>query len=88
MEEEAILTEWAFDCYNEGMIEKLVENDEEGRNDLGRLEMILKVAFWCVQYEPILRPCMRTVTMMLEGAVQVPSPPCPFPVNSMSKIIV
>ncbi|KAK8705880.1 hypothetical protein V6N13_049466 [Hibiscus sabdariffa] len=88
MEEEAILTEWAFDCYNEGMIEKLVENDEEGRNDLGRLEMISKVAFWCVQYEPILRPCMRTVSMMLEGAVQVPSPPCPFPVNSMSKIIV
>ncbi|KAK8623093.1 hypothetical protein V6N13_117986 [Hibiscus sabdariffa] len=88
MEEEAILTEWAYDCYIDGMIEKFTEYDEEGRNDLGRLEMLLKVAFWCVQYEPLLRPSMRTVSMMLEGAVQVPSPPCPFPMNSISKIIV
>ncbi|KAL4308320.1 hypothetical protein GQ457_01G007530 [Hibiscus cannabinus] len=87
-EEEAILTEWAYDCYIDGMIEKFTEYDEEGRNDLGRLEMLLKVAFWCVQYEPLLRPSMRTVSMMLEGAVQVPSPPCPFPMNSISKIIV
>ncbi|KAE8691162.1 Brassinosteroid insensitive 1-associated receptor kinase 1 precursor [Hibiscus syriacus] len=85
MEEEAILTEWAYNCYSEGMIEKLVENDEEARKDLGRLEMQLKVAIWCVQYEPLLRPSMRTVSMMLDGAVQVPSPPCPFPLNSMSK---
>ncbi|KAE8680296.1 Brassinosteroid insensitive 1-associated receptor kinase 1 precursor [Hibiscus syriacus] len=53
-EEEAILTEWAYDCYSEGMIEKLVQNDEESRKDLGRLEMQLKVAIWCVQYEPLL----------------------------------
>ncbi|MBA0850001.1 hypothetical protein Goshw_023881 [Gossypium schwendimanii] len=84
MDEEAILTEWAFDCYNEGMMEKLVENDEEARNDVGRLGMLLKVAIWCVQYEPVLRPSMRTVSMMLEGAVQVPPPPCPFPLHSMS----
>ncbi|KAL4375819.1 hypothetical protein GQ457_02G037300 [Hibiscus cannabinus] len=78
MEEAAILTEWAFQCYSEGMIEKLVENDEEAANDVGKLEMLLKVAIWCVQEVPMLRPSMRTVTMMLEGAVQVPNPPCPF----------
>ncbi|KAK8573628.1 hypothetical protein V6N13_009716 [Hibiscus sabdariffa] len=84
MEEAVILTEWAFQCYSEGMIEKLVENDEEATNDVGKLELLLKVAIWCVQEEPMLRPSMRIVTMMLEGAVQVPTPPCPFLLSSMS----
>ncbi|KAH1083814.1 hypothetical protein J1N35_023575 [Gossypium stocksii] len=84
MEEAAILTDWAFQCYSEGMIGKLVENDEEARNDVETLEMLLKVAIWCVQEEPMLRPSMRTVAMMLEGVVQVPNPPCLFPLNSMS----
>ncbi|KAE8678058.1 hypothetical protein F3Y22_tig00111445pilonHSYRG00047 [Hibiscus syriacus] len=62
----SILTEWAFQCYSEGMIGKLVENDEEATNDAGKLEMLLKVAIWCVQEEPMLRPSMRIVTMMLK----------------------
>ncbi|GKV42665.1 hypothetical protein SLEP1_g50043 [Rubroshorea leprosula] len=78
MEEAAILTEWAYDCYSEGNLGKLVENDEEERNDMGRVEMLVKVAMWCVQDEPSQRPKMRTVTMMLEGALLVPAPPCPF----------
>ncbi|MFQ6654566.1 hypothetical protein Gotur_025491, partial [Gossypium turneri] len=84
MEEAAILTDWAFQCYSEGMIGKLVENDEEARNDVETLEMLLKVAIWCVQEDPLLRPSMRIVAMMLEGVVQVPNPPCLFPLNSMS----
>ncbi|KAK8272313.1 hypothetical protein V6Z11_D11G322000 [Gossypium hirsutum] len=84
MEEAAILTDWAFQCYSEGMIGKVVENDEEARNDVETLEMLLKVAIWCVQEDPLLRPSMRIVAMMLEGVVQVPNPPCLFPPNSMS----
>ncbi|XP_022732842.1 G-type lectin S-receptor-like serine/threonine-protein kinase LECRK4 [Durio zibethinus] len=84
MEEATILTEWAFECYREGIVEKLVENDEEAGSDVGKLEMLLKVAIWCVQENPLLRPSMRIVTMMLDGAVQVPTPPCPFLVDSMS----
>ncbi|KAE8675487.1 Brassinosteroid insensitive 1-associated receptor kinase 1 precursor [Hibiscus syriacus] len=84
MEEAAILTEWAFQCYSAGMIEKLVENDEEATVDVAKLEMLLKVAIWCVQEEPMLRPSMKTVTMMLEGAVQVPNPPCPFLLETVS----
>ncbi|KAK8589134.1 hypothetical protein V6N13_088003 [Hibiscus sabdariffa] len=87
MEEAAILTEWAFQCYSEGMIGKLVENDEEAAKDVGNLEMLLKVALWCVQEEPMLRPSMRIVTMMLEGVVHVPNPPCPFPLSSMSMLV-
>ncbi|KAG4122800.1 hypothetical protein ERO13_D11G289433v2 [Gossypium hirsutum] len=84
MEEAAILTDWVFQCYSEGMIEKLVEDDEEARNDVGKLEKLLKVGIWCVQEEPMLRPSMRIVTMMLDGAIQVPDPPCPFSLNSIS----
>ncbi|GKV42667.1 hypothetical protein SLEP1_g50045 [Rubroshorea leprosula] len=78
MDEAAILTEWAYDCYSEGNLGKLVENDEEEINDMGRVEMLVKVAMWCVQDEPSQWPKMRTVTMMLEGALLVPAPPCPF----------
>ncbi|GLT52523.1 hypothetical protein SLA2020_258590 [Shorea laevis] len=78
LEEAVILSEWAYECYSEGMLGKLVENDEEARNDMGKVEMLVKVAMWCVQDEPSRRPNMRTVTMMLEGAVLVPAPPCPF----------
>ncbi|XP_017979584.1 PREDICTED: G-type lectin S-receptor-like serine/threonine-protein kinase LECRK4 [Theobroma cacao] len=85
MEDAAILTEWAYERYSEGIAEKLVENDEEARSDLGKLEMLLKVAIWCVQDEPLLRPSMRTVSMMLEGAVQVPTPPCPFLADPLSR---
>ncbi|XWS11225.1 hypothetical protein CRYUN_Cryun38cG0065800 [Craigia yunnanensis] len=88
MEQAAILTEWAFECYSVGAIEKLVENDEEARSDVGKLDMLLKVAIWCVQENPSLRPSMRTVTMMLEGAVQVPTPPYPFLVDSMSRNMI
>ncbi|XVF77427.1 hypothetical protein PTKIN_Ptkin14bG0042100 [Pterospermum kingtungense] len=85
MEEAAILTEWAFECYRGGRIEKLVEKDEEARSDMRKVEMLLKVAIWCVQENPLLRPSMRTVTMMLEGAVLVPPPPYPFLFDSMSE---
>ncbi|XP_017980173.1 PREDICTED: G-type lectin S-receptor-like serine/threonine-protein kinase LECRK4 [Theobroma cacao] len=83
MEDAAILTDWAYECHSEGIAEKLVENDEEARSDPAKLEMLLKVAIWCVQDEPLLRPSMRTVSMMLEGAVQVPTPPCPFLANPL-----
>ncbi|WRX29748.1 Protein kinase domain - like 10 [Theobroma cacao] len=83
MEDAAILTDWAYECHSEGIAEKLVTNDEEARSDPAKLEMLLKVAIWCVQDEPLLRPSMRTVSMMLEGAVQVPTPPCPFLANPL-----
>ncbi|XP_068650863.1 G-type lectin S-receptor-like serine/threonine-protein kinase LECRK3 [Aristolochia californica] len=76
-EEAAILTYWAFDCYKEGRLDALVEDDREALNDAKRLERLLMVAMWCIQEEPSLRPTMRKVTQMLEGAVDVPLPPDP-----------
>lgn len=77
-EEKAILTDWACDCYMEGRIDALVENDQEALDDIDRLEKWIKIAIWCIQEHPEMRPTMRMVMQMLEGVVQVPNPPSPF----------
>ncbi|KAK1287811.1 G-type lectin S-receptor-like serine/threonine-protein kinase RLK1 [Acorus calamus] len=76
-EEAAILTDWAYDCYREGRLDALVNSDEEVMSDTPRLERFLKVALWCIQEDPSLRPPMKKVSQMLEGAVEVAVPPDP-----------
>ncbi|KAF8396082.1 hypothetical protein HHK36_017694 [Tetracentron sinense] len=83
-EEEAILVDWAYDCYKDGRVGKLVEDDEEARSDMKMVEKLVMVAIWCIQDEPSLRPSMRKVTLMLEGVVEVSAPPCPFFFSSIS----
>ncbi|MBA0807104.1 hypothetical protein Gohar_022928 [Gossypium harknessii] len=79
MEERAILTDWAYDCYCEGTLDALVENDIDALNDIAKVERFVQVAIWCIQEDPSLRPTMRVVSQMLEGVVEVPIPPCPCP---------
>ncbi|RZC90029.1 hypothetical protein C5167_029095 [Papaver somniferum] len=74
----AILTDWAYDCYSQGKLEDLVENDEEVTNDMRRFERLVMIAIWCIQDEPSLRPSMKKVTQMLEGVLEVSAPPCPY----------
>ncbi|KAJ9145801.1 hypothetical protein P3X46_028136 [Hevea brasiliensis] len=80
--ERAILIDWAYDCYQEGIISALVENDEEAMNDM-KLERFVKVAIWCIQEDPALRPTMKMAILMLEGIVQVTAPPCPCPFTTV-----
>jgi len=47
-------------------------------DDIDRLEKWIKIAIWCIQEHPELRPTMRMVMQMLEGLVQIPNPPSPF----------
>ncbi|KAL5567262.1 hypothetical protein UlMin_030426 [Ulmus minor] len=77
-DEKAILVFWAYDCYKEGAIEALVENDMEAISDLKTFERFLMVSIWCIQEDLSLRPTMKKVMLMLEGIVQVPVPPNPF----------
>ncbi|XP_077227851.1 G-type lectin S-receptor-like serine/threonine-protein kinase LECRK3 [Tasmannia lanceolata] len=72
-----ILTDWAYDCYRERRLNLLVDEDEEALSDARRLERFVRVAIWCIQEEPSLRPSMKKVTQMLEGAVEVSVPPDP-----------
>nr|CAN83565.1 hypothetical protein VITISV_030378 [Vitis vinifera] len=81
-DEEAILTDWAYDCYRGHRLDKLVKNDDEVRKYMGMLERVVMVAIWCIQEDPSLRPSMGMVILMLEGVVEVPVPPCPFPFSS------
>uniref|UniRef100_A0A7N2LBA0 Protein kinase domain-containing protein n=1 Tax=Quercus lobata TaxID=97700 RepID=A0A7N2LBA0_QUELO len=75
--EEEALVDWAYECYKDKKLDKLIENDEEARNDMKRLERLVIVAIWCIQEDPSLRPSMKKVTQMLEGVIEVSVPPSP-----------
>ncbi|KAF7013423.1 hypothetical protein CFC21_027507 [Triticum aestivum] len=76
-EEQAILTYWANDCYRSGRIDLLVEGDDEAIFNIKKAEHFVAVALWCLQEEPTMRPTMHKVAEMLDGAVQIPTPPDP-----------
>uniref|UniRef100_A0A6N2KKL3 non-specific serine/threonine protein kinase n=1 Tax=Salix viminalis TaxID=40686 RepID=A0A6N2KKL3_SALVM len=77
--ENPVLTDWAYDCYVNGTLDVLIGDDTEAMNDMSTLERLLKVGIWCIQEEPSLRPTMRKVTQMLEGVIEVPAAPNPYP---------
>ncbi|KAL0006640.1 hypothetical protein SO802_008142 [Lithocarpus litseifolius] len=76
-EEGEALIDWAYNCYKDKKLDKLIENDEEASNDMKRLERLVIVAIWCIQEDPSLRPSMKKVTHMLEGVIEVFVPPKP-----------
>ncbi|GAB2222609.1 hypothetical protein Droror1_Dr00016728 [Drosera rotundifolia] len=76
-ESQAVLADWAYDCYRQGRVDWLVGEDDDARDDLRRVEKYVMVAIWCIQEEPSLRPSMKKVIQMLEGSVEVAVPPDP-----------
>ncbi|KAJ1391243.1 hypothetical protein SESBI_36808 [Sesbania bispinosa] len=77
-EEKAILSDWAYDCYMEGRIDALLDDDDkEAMADHDRLQRWVKIAIWCIQEHHEIRPTMGMVMQMLQGFVQVPDPPSP-----------
>uniref|UniRef100_A0A803KM10 Non-specific serine/threonine protein kinase n=1 Tax=Chenopodium quinoa TaxID=63459 RepID=A0A803KM10_CHEQI len=75
--EGAILTDWAFDCYQSNTLDALVNDDIEALHDKLNLERYIMVALWCIREDPSLRPTMKRVIQMLEGVAEVARPPCP-----------
>ncbi|KAK2988282.1 hypothetical protein RJ640_016862 [Escallonia rubra] len=73
-EDEAILEEWVYQCYENRQLSKLVGDEQVDKRKLDRM---VKVALWCIQDEPSLRPSMKKVLLMLEGTVDIPVPPSP-----------
>ncbi|GMN26581.1 hypothetical protein TIFTF001_001361 [Ficus carica] len=65
--EKEILTDWAYDCFQEGNLDVLVECEIEGLDDRKNLERVVMVAIWCIQESPSVRPDMGKVVRMLEG---------------------
>ncbi|KAK3439476.1 hypothetical protein EUGRSUZ_C04349, partial [Eucalyptus grandis] len=70
IEAQIVLVDWAYDCYHDGSVLKLVENDEEASSDIKRVRRFVMTALWCIQEDPALRPTMKKITQMLEGAVE------------------
>ncbi|PIA58554.1 hypothetical protein AQUCO_00500462v1 [Aquilegia coerulea] len=84
-EEIEILSDLAYEYYQQKELHLLLVNDEEAKNDGKSLESMVMVALWCIQEDPSLRPSMKKVTQMLEGAVEISMPPSPNP-SSFSNI--
>nr|XP_027076891.1 G-type lectin S-receptor-like serine/threonine-protein kinase LECRK3 [Coffea arabica] len=74
-EDQAVLEDWAYQCFKAGELYKLVGDQEVV--DMRKLERMMKIALWCIQDEPALRPSMKKVLLMLEGTVDIPDPPSP-----------
>ncbi|KAI3817096.1 hypothetical protein L1987_10884 [Smallanthus sonchifolius] len=79
---EAILEEWVYECYEADELLKLVDYDEDVEKS--KLEQMVKIGLWCIQEEPTLRPSMKRVVLMLEGTVKIPVPPNP---NSFLSVV-
>ncbi|XP_054820348.1 G-type lectin S-receptor-like serine/threonine-protein kinase At5g24080 [Prosopis cineraria] len=62
--------------FNSGKLEELTIGC--GITDKEIVERMSKVALWCVQYRPELRPMMSVVAKMLEGLMDIPNPSNPF----------
>ncbi|XP_047945816.1 receptor-like protein 12 [Salvia hispanica] len=73
-EDEVILEEWVYDCYSSRKIGSLIGDEKVEER---KVERMVKIGIWCVQYDPSLRPTMKKVLLMLEGTVEIPIPPCP-----------
>ncbi|XP_004508501.1 G-type lectin S-receptor-like serine/threonine-protein kinase LECRK1 [Cicer arietinum] len=72
--EEILLSGWAYKCFVAREVNKLVPSEVIDENVM---ENMVKVALWCIQDEPLLRPTMKGVVLMLEGITDIAIPPCP-----------
>ncbi|KAI4971115.1 hypothetical protein ZWY2020_002029 [Hordeum vulgare] len=73
-------------CRFSAQIEILLHNDDDAIEDLVRVERFVRVALWCIEQNPSLRPTMHQVVQMLEGVVEVDTLPAPTSSNSSSPL--
>ncbi|KAJ0976522.1 hypothetical protein J5N97_011996 [Dioscorea zingiberensis] len=72
--DEIILSQWVYSCFLAGELEKLTLDEDV---DMVEFEKAVKVGLWCIQTDPILRPSMKNVIIMLEGYAKISPPPNP-----------
>eukprot|EP01018_Ginkgo_biloba_P000046 Gb_32320 [translate_table: standard] len=68
---------WAFQEMIKGNISNVADERLGDEFDVNKLELLLKVAFWCIQDESSSRPSMGAVVRMIEGFLEVFMPPPP-----------
>ncbi|XP_065859916.1 G-type lectin S-receptor-like serine/threonine-protein kinase At5g24080 [Euphorbia lathyris] len=67
----------AFKAMTKGMPMTAVDKRLEGAVEEEELMRGLKVGFWCIQDEVFMRPSMGEVVKMLEGTMDINTPPMP-----------
>lgn len=69
---------WVWKKFDDGLLGEamIVCGIEEKNKEIA--ERMVKVALWCVQYRPDLRPIMSVVVKMLEGSLEIPKTLNPF----------
>ncbi|KAJ1265962.1 hypothetical protein BS78_08G114200 [Paspalum vaginatum] len=79
--EELVLSEWAWERYAAGEVEKVVDSRLGGDYDAAEVAAAVKVGLWCSHPAPATRPTMREVARFLDAgeAGEVPEPPPPPP---------
>ncbi|KAK1570715.1 hypothetical protein Q3G72_006143 [Acer saccharum] len=73
-EDQVVLEEWVYECFEGSELGRLVG---DGEVEPKELERVIKVALCCILDEPSLRPSMKKVLIILEGTVDIPTPPDP-----------
>ncbi|KAB2607363.1 G-type lectin S-receptor-like serine/threonine-protein kinase RLK1 [Pyrus ussuriensis x Pyrus communis] len=76
-ENQMILADWAYDSHKQYKLHLLFPNDSEPMEAIKEMEKYVMIAMRCIEEDPLLRPTMKNVTLMLEGAVEVSFPPDP-----------
>ncbi|KAH7447498.1 hypothetical protein KP509_01G109100 [Ceratopteris richardii] len=67
---------WAVIKVEEGKMQEIVDR-RLGMTEMDEkdAERIIKLAMWCIQEDPTIRPCMTTVMRILEGHAEVEAAP-------------
>ncbi|KAJ7559613.1 hypothetical protein O6H91_04G093300 [Diphasiastrum complanatum] len=65
---------WAIEKMESGAYSEVVDPLLGSDFDMSQIELLVQVAFWCINEKPEVRPSMGLVLMMLEGLVPVEKP--------------
>eukprot|EP01018_Ginkgo_biloba_P017136 Gb_35762 [translate_table: standard] len=68
---------WASSQLSRGDMTRLTDEKIEDVTEREQLERAIKLALWCIQDDPELRPSMSTVVQILQGDIEVLDPPIP-----------
>ncbi|XP_064999747.1 G-type lectin S-receptor-like serine/threonine-protein kinase LECRK2 [Musa acuminata AAA Group] len=73
------LLELAYECLVDDEFGRLKKDEAM---DEAELERMVRAGLWCVQEQPVFRPSMKNVIMMIEGHMKAPLPPPPASFSS------
>jgi serine/threonine protein kinase len=73
--------EWAFKQVEKGEFGNL-RTGHISEEDHSLIKKLSLVGLWCIQFHASRRPRMSKVIQMLEGEVEITTPPFPFPVDT------